>query len=113
MVLVVAVVVRPMTANMQYKFNREGFTIALHTAQQNYLPSSALYDILKISLPVIFDLIGRLVTVVLVSVVALVGRFGVVFSPLVLVRGLVGVVVLVLVTLAAAVVVLEGRYGIF
>merc|ERR1719323_850020 len=52
---------------------------------------------------VILDLIGRLVAVVLVSVVALMGRLGVVFSPLVLV----GVVILVLVTLAAAVVVLN------
>merc|ERR1719471_1250063 len=50
---------------------------------------------------VIFDHVGRLVAVELVSVVALVGRLGVVVSPLVLV----GVVILVLVTFAAAVVV--------
>merc|ERR1712117_975552 len=55
---------------------------------------------------VILDLVGRLVAVVLVSVVALMGRLGVVVSPLMLV-GVVGVVVLVLVALSAAVVVLH------
>merc|ERR1711884_1022242 len=52
---------------------------------------------------VILDLVGRLVAVVLVSVVALMGRLWVVVPPLVLV----GVVILVLINLAAAVVVLH------
>merc|ERR1712117_311400 len=56
---------------------------------------------------VILNLVGRLVAVILVSVVALVGRLWVVYSTPVLVGRLVGVVVLVLVTLAAAVVVLD------
>merc|ERR1712117_608661 len=56
---------------------------------------------------VILDLIGRLVAVVLVSVVALVRSLGVVVFTPVLVGGLVRVVVLVLVTLSAAVVVLN------